>query len=351
MFVASSLFFGGADLVQRLRSDSDPRAAITGFVDERFPLSNDLKELYTDIMDASGRERFGDIYLTSDRLIKLSDSYDEDKLNENVELINDFASHTSVPVWIMLSPTASGVYYDELSPYINVSRQKEAIDNVYLSLDKSIGAIDVYYPIYSARDEYVYYRTSDCWTSFGAYCAYIESVKQLGLEAQTLGSYDQEYAASSYKGELYEQVRSSSVEADRINIFRSKYQSPVESVILSKKQDDPEPREARSVYFKSALKTQNKNDVFLMGDKYERADIYTSNSDLPKLLVIKGSYANTLMPFYTAHYSMITLIDPRQLAENNEKLTDLVTLKDYDQILFMTDISSFAQCSCLDNLR
>ena len=45
------------------------------------------------------------------------------------------------------------------------------IDNIYYDLDSRIDTIDTFFPMYSARNNYVYYRTDRKWTSFGAYFA------------------------------------------------------------------------------------------------------------------------------------------------------------------------------------
>lgn len=348
MFAVSLMFFQHkATFEEESLSHSEMSGAVNGFVKDNFPLSANWKSLYANINVALGKQQFGDIYLVGDRLIKTSKAVDKKRFEKNIDRINDFAGTTSVPVYVMTAPTASGVYSTELPPTAVKNDQRELIDKLYLGLDSSVGTIDAYYPLYSSREEYVYYRTSDMWTSFGAYYAYSEAVKKLGLKAETLSSYDQEYALSSYTGELYDRVMYAGITQDRINIFRSKYQSPVTSVELF---DGENTAEAKSVYFKNALKTDCETDVFLQGDKYLRVTVKTKQEDAPRLLIIKGSYANTLAPFFTPHYSEITLVDPKIIKEQGGKLSDFVDITDYDQILVMFDIRSFCQADYFDTL-
>jgi hypothetical protein len=161
-------------------------------------------------------------------------------------------------------------------------------------------------------------------------------------------NYDLEYASSSFTGELYEKVRYSSIQPDKINLFRSKYQTTVTSTALIEGEQEIN---AKSVYFKSALNTDKKTDIYLQGDKFKKAVVETTVEDAPKLLIIKGSYANTFMPFLTPHYSEITLVDPKQLKESGEKLSDIVDVSDYDQILFLYDVCDFSTADCFDVLN
>lgn len=348
MFAVSLMFFQHkATFEEESLSHSEMSDAVNGFVKDNFPLSANWRSLYANINVTLGKRQFGDVYIVGDRLIKTSETVEEKRFEKNIGRINDFAETTSVPVYVMIAPTASGVYSSELPPTAVKTDQRELIDKLYLGLDNGVGTIDAYYPLYSSRDEYVYYRTSDMWTSFGAYHAYAEAVKKLGFKAVTLQNYDQEYALSSYTGELYDRVMYGGITQDRINIFRSKYQSPVTKVELY---DGENTTEAKSVYFKSALKTDNETDVFLQGDNYLRASVKTNLEDAPKLLIIKGSYANTVAPFFTPHYSEITLADPELIKEKGGKLSDFVNVSDYDQVLVMFDIQSFCQADCFDVL-
>lgn len=322
------------------------KESVSGFVEDNFPMSDNWRTLYANLLVWTGRERFGNVYLADGRLIKLCGDRKADT-DSNVSLINDFAAAADKPVYVMLAPTAEGIYSSGSSQIASRLNQKEQIDDIYLKLDKKIGTIDAYYPLYSARDEYVYYRTEDLWTSFGAYYAYAEAIKQMGFQPMTLSNYDQEYALSSFTGSLYERVMYSGIAPDRINIFRSKYKSSVERVELEK---NKEVKTAKSVYFRSALKTDKATDIYLLGDGYERVSVYTSAEGAPKLLIIKGSFANTLVPFLTPHYSEITLADPKLIKSCGGKLEDKVNIDDYDQILILYDADSFAHEDSFDIL-
>ncbi len=349
MFAVSILFFQGNISFSELKAGADSTIeACTEYVEQNFPMRSNWRTMYTNIMICSGKRRFGDTFFTGNRLVRLNDIHSEDKKIENVAHINELAANIDRPIYMMLVPTAAGVYSADI-PEISDSRdQRESINEAYMQLDKQIISIDAFYPLYSARDEYVYYRTEDQWTSFGAYYAYTESLKALGFSAVTLDNYDQEYADANFKGELYDNLMASVLEPDRINIFRSKYQSPVTKVEMF---GETEKKEAESVYFRSALKSSKKTDIFLFGNRYIKTDVYTKLNDAPKLLIIKGGYANAILPFYTAHYSKITMVDPNKLKRADMKLSEVVDTNDYDQILVIFDIDSFSSAGYFDTLQ
>ena len=225
---------------------------------------------------------------------------------------------------------------------------KKNFDNIYYDLDSRIDTIDTFFPMYSARNNYVYYRTDRKWTSFGAYFAYADGIKELGFEPVVLSNYDQEYTSNSYYGGLYSELCYNSIGADRVNIFRSKYKTTVDSVELYR---EDQVLTSKSVYFRSALKTADKTAIFLQGDNFTKATVKTTAEDAPKLLIIKGSYANTLVPFLTPHYSEITLVDPDKLKEEGKTLSDVADTSAYDQILFMYDCDQFADETNFDLLK
>lgn len=347
MFAAYTLVFS------RLRNGDDIsdkkyiRHNTQCYVSENFPLSSNWRSLRTTVFVMTGKKNFDDIYILNNRLVETAE-HDTDRLEKNIAQLNGFSENTDTPVYVMLAPTAAGVYSAKLPAYAAKTDQREMIDNIYYDLDSKIETIDTFYPMYSARSNYVYYRTDRKWTSFGAYFAYADGIKELGFEPVALSNYDQEYTSDSYYGGLYSELCYNRIGADRVNIFRSKYKTTVDSVEIYR---GDQVLTSNSVYFRSALKTSDKTAIFLQGDNFTKATVKTTVEDAPKLLIIKGSYANTLVPFLTPHYSEITLVDPDKLKEEGKTLSDVADTSGYDQILFMYDCDQFADETNFDLLK
>ncbi|MBR1422119.1 MAG: hypothetical protein IJ571_01575 [Ruminococcus sp.] len=345
MLAVSTLIFGRDSFSEIFSSKGDIRVKTETFINSTFPLDGNWRSLHTMIYGAVTGETINDIFSDEDRLIRVYPRYDKDRAFSNVGLINNFARTTDIPISLVLAPTAAGVYHDSLPDYIENTDQLEIINSLYYKLGKGVGSIDMFYPLYSVKDDYIFYRTSDCWTSLGAYYAYEEMMRQLGAQPFDLSNYDLEYADDSYYGELYHELRYMSCDEDSINLFRPKLDSTVSEVKLYR---DNEEIIARSVYFKSAFAGTNKNDVYLHGDDYTRAEIDTTSESGLRLLLIKGHYANTLVSFLLPHYEHITIVDPDRLKAEGKTLSDVAEPDSYNRILIMYDCVQFSRTDSFD---
>ena len=170
------------------------------------------------------------------------------------------------------------------------------IDNIYYDLDSRIDTIDTFFPMYSARNNYVYYRTDRKWTSFGAYFAYADGIKELGFEPVVFVQLRSRiYLKFLLWGTL--QCNLANLTHRRQTEWTSSVQSirPLWNSVELYRED--QVLTSKSVYFRSALKTADKTAIFLQGDNFTKATVKTTAEDAPKLLIIKGSYANTLCRF------------------------------------------------------
>ena len=105
--------------------------------------------------------------------------------------------------------------------------------------------------------------------------------------------------------------------------------------------DSPEVYD--SMYFRDFLNQKDKYSTFL-GQNVPRIDIDTELSeenDKGSLLIIKDSYAHSLVPFLTKHYSHITMLDLRYI---NSDLANIgVEVNKYGTTLFMYNVITFSQ--------
>ena len=76
-----------------------------------------------------------------------------------------------------------------------------------------------------------------------------------------------------------------------------------------------EEKTADSLYAMEQLLRKDKYAVFLNGN-HARIHIKTANPSGRKLLVVKDSYANSLIPFLIKHFSEIHVIDLRYYDED-----------------------------------
>ncbi|WP_124098015.1 DHHW family protein [Ruminococcus sp. Marseille-P6503] len=347
MFAVSTVFFQSSESEKNISEDRTLKGQIQGCVYSRFPLKSNFKALYSSVLIGTGQNRLGKVYVDNDRLIEVFDRTDSEKIQKSVAAINRFReAHKDASVYAMLVPTASGIYKSQLPSFASAVDQQKLIDDIYYRLDNSILTLDAFNPLFSARDDYIYFRTDSRWTSFGAYAVYRSVISKLGFQPVDLSNYDIEYADRSFYGNLYKKTFYGGVSADTVNIFRNKRGSYVTGTEGYK---DEQKVTSKSVYYDSALQSDDKYGIFLNGDTYKKYTVSTSVSSGPELLIIKGSYANCMVPLLTPHYSSITLVDLGKL--DGEALGDVVDIDGFDQIMFLYDIRQFCAYDKFDLLN
>ena len=99
----------------------------------------------------------------------------------------------------------------------------------------------------------------------------------------------------------------------------------------------------RSLYDTSFLSVKDKYSMFLGGNQ-SLGVVKTPNTDKPKLLIIRDSYADSLVPFLTPHFSEIHLIDLRYYKLS---IADYIQQNGIDQALVLYSVPNFVTDSNL----
>lgn len=320
------------------------------YAEENFPFRNNWQSVYARISKLLGNRMFGDIYLDScnNRLIQVFSEYDSDTANSNIDAINSFFDARSrIPCYIMLVPSASGIYHEDMPESLGAIDEQKLIDEIYYDINEKIIPLDVYNPLYSMRDSYIYFRTDPYWTQMGAYEAYAASASKLGFTAYTVSNYDVDYTHVDYQGSLSRLAGIKTKRDDTINSYRGKYGSYVKSTKLRR---DKQTYAKTSVYNSSGLQNSNKYSYFFGNDNFKCAEIETASENDDSLLIIGTEYANCFVPFLAPHYSHITLIDPEKF-DDDDTLASFTNIDEYSQIMFLYDIVSFCnsqKLSCIN---
>ncbi|MGI5896053.1 MAG: DHHW family protein [Oscillospiraceae bacterium] len=293
----------------------------------------------------AGKKEVNGVFVLGDRLIQKCEDYDRTNVAKNVAAMKEFAENTGIPTSVMLVPTACEIQKDLLDPNAPVLNQKMLIDSVYTRLSDSLSVIDAYTMLYSSKDEYIYYKTDHHWTSLGAYFGYSAASKALGYESIPRSSFNIEHASHSFLGTLYSKVIYDDMGPDTIDYYY--YPSP-KGVEVTTVTVNPGKNEKvyNSLYFREYLEQKDQYSSFL-GSNQPVVNVKTDLAGGKKLLVIKDSYAHSLVPFLTQHYSEITMVDLRYI---NSDLSERVDLASYDQVLFVYNVETFAEDQNLPKL-
>lgn len=289
-----------------------------------------------------GKRESNGVYLGADGYLILSfQSPQEAEVEERIGAIHSF--HQATPglrKYIMLSPTAASLLQDKLPAYAPVGDERAALDDVRQSLLPDIHFVDVYAALEGKREEGIMYRTDHHWTTKGAYYAYRALCEQMGIVPKEEAAFNIEEVTDAFYGSLYSKSGYRHLQPDRIELYLPKEESRI------KVEYAEEGKVTNSLYERDNLDKKDKYAVFLNGN-HALIRITTGHADGKRLLIVKDSYANSLIPFLTEHFAEIDVVDLRYYGES---LTELAADRRYDDMLILYNIRTFVEDLFILNL-
>mgnify|MGYP002995638058 FL=1 len=314
------------------------------FFADRIVMREQWIGLMNDFDRILGKKEIKGIFTEDGRMMQSwrTGDYSVDSVNKNLSAMEKFAEkYPKIKMYFMLAPNAQEIYSDTLPANCGAADQKLFIKSCYESLPNITG-IDVYSGLLAAKNEYIYYRTDHHWTSYGAYIGYKSAASAMNFTAYSEDKFSVEHASNEFRGTLYSKTLDNSITPDTIDIYALANNEPQVKVSVYKSGAKPDSS-YNSLYFREFLDVKDKYSTFL-GQNVPRIDI---ESEIPKeydkgnLLVIKDSYAHSLIPFLTKNYIHITVLDLRYI---NSDLSNIgVNPKDYENVLFMYNVITFSQ--------
>lgn len=295
------------------------------------------------IQKITGKQEINGVYTVGDSLVQAFKGYDEEIVNKSIAAMNGFAKRfPDKQTYLMLAPTAQEFCYNKMPSYAGLASEKAFIEDCYKKTE-NIATIDCRSFLAGNEGDYLFYRTDHHWTSLGAFLAYQSAAKVMGYAAYGYGSFNIETASSDFRGTLYSKTLDDSITPDSIEYY---IMSKNEPKIKLTSVNGGEKLEYDSLYVRDFLEVKDKYSSFT-GSNSPLVEIETDVDNGKSLLVIKDSYAHALVPFLSKHYSKITMVDMRYI---HVDLNQLINMKEYQQVLFMFNVISFAEEESLSTL-
>ena len=250
---------------------------------------------------------------------------------KNLAAVQSLSQRYPGKVNFMLVPSASVIYPEDLPAGAPQIDEEAILASVRDSGTDYGNFIDVTSALREHKEEYLYYRTDHHWTTLGAYYAYEAFCKELGLTPFDRSAHTAETAENFY-GTHYSKARTWNAEPDTITWYDLQNKLTIWNVTGP---GQPAEGTETGLYDTEKLKVYDKYAMFLHGNNgLSRVE----GDGTGKILVIKDSYANSFVPFLTANYAAIDVVDFRNY---NYGLDQLIAANDYDAILVLYSYSSF----------
>ena len=264
----------------------------------------------------------------------------KERLDRTLTAMTDFAArHSDLPQYALIAPNAVNILSDKLPALAAATDQNPYLDTTKDILEKAgVTFVDVRDTLSLHKNDGIYYHTDHHWTTQGAYFAYLTLAKSLGIDSSQI-SYDKLPVSMSFQGTLSAKSGFRASEKEEMDVFL-----PREEVPSSVVNYVDEQKKTASFYETSQLETRDKYAMFFNGN-HGKVIISTPVEENRTLLVIKDSYANSLVPFLAPYYRKIVLVDPRYFYDD---LEELIQVEEIQEVLYLYNANTFYSDTSLE---
>ena len=258
---------------------------------------------------------------------------EEKLLQKNTTLVQQFIEKFPGQVTFLLAPSSSVINAEELPANTPMLDENARLDTIFSAVSEA-DSLDLRDSFTAAKDDIqLYYDTDHHWTSYGAYLAYQQFCQMRGLTPMevTESAYT---TVPGFYGTTYSKALYWKSKPDTI-AYRD---LPNAMTVLTE-------NFTATMYDKSKLETGDKYAMFLYGNNgYSTIEGDGEGS----ILVVKDSYANSFIPYLTANYARIGVIDPRGFGLS---VADFAQQEGYDEVLLLFNFQSFKESTFLSCLN
>lgn len=289
----------------------------------------------------SGKQENNGVYFgKEDTLLNRVETPSQSTLETDAGYVSQLVDNVDVPVYFGLIPTSTAIWSDRLPKGAPTADQKAIIDTLYNAVQTH--TVDLYSALEAHKDEDIYYRTDHHWTSLGAYYGYTGLATALGYTPVPLNDYTETVRSTEFYGTVFSSSGVRWVRPDTISTYVPDDGITVASHTYDNKGNPVE--EPRQLYDTSFLSVKDKYSMFLGGNQPLGVVKNANNPDGPRLLIIRDSYADSLVPFLTPHFSEIHLLDLRYYKLS---IADYIAQNGIDQALVLYSVPNFVTDSNL----
>lgn len=266
---------------------------------------------------------------------------EEKLLQKNTTLVQQFIEKFPGQVTFLLAPSSSVINAEELPANTPMLDENARLDGIFSTVSEA-DSLDLRDSFTAAKgDVQLYYDTDHHWTSYGAYLAYQQFCQLRGLTPMEVTESDYtivpDFYGTTYSKALYWKSKPDSIAyLDLPNAMTVWNVSPTFELTENF---------TATMYDKSKLEQGDKYAMFLYGNNgYSTIEGDGEGS----ILVVKDSYANSFIPYLTANYARIGVIDPRGFGLS---VADFAQQEGYDEVLLLFNFQSFKESTFLSCLN
>ncbi len=327
----------------------EAQQALTEAAADQFPMRDAWMKLSMGCKYLLCKREANGIYVGADGQLfekKLDSDLSMDNYRTNLQYVTAMAQTTDADVSVMLIPSAATILSDKL-PTRAVSYDATPYEEQGMLLCEadSVRWIQTKEALTRAAHDgaKVYFSTDHHWTTYGAYAGANTYLEASHRQTQALSAYDVQTASEGFYGTLYSRIAGMpQIKAEKLELPQNLPEellietdgAPADAVRADGTHAMPE---LTGIYDLEKLDTKDKYAVYF-GGNYGRLTIRDPKAEgAGKLLIIKDSYVNSMVPYLCGDYEQITMLDLRYY---NASVPELLT-EGWDEILVCYEMSNF----------
>lgn len=315
---------------EKLKS-GDFTGGVESYMSDQVFLKDQLVSLKTDCERAVLKTYQNGVYFGKDGYYLQQYTENSLQIDKNIGYINDWAKkvQNNIPIDFILVPNAVSVLKDYLPQFAVNDKQTDSLKHIENILSDRIWLLNAYEPLKIKADkgEQVFYKTDHHWTDAGANAVF-EAYLSAKNESESDISFDNSINRKDFYGTLYSKAPSAFAKLDTMIL-------PDHSGAVHHVEYVKEGKTADSLIDESFLDKKDKYAAFL-GGNFARINIKSDNSAVnEKVLILKDSYANAMMPYLANQYSDLIVVDMRYYHFEEQTVSELVKNEDIDRVIMI----------------
>ena len=306
------------------------------YLRDQFPGRDHWVSFQTDMELFMGKNEIHNVYIGKNHYLLehyTKKEFDPQQISKNLQALEKFVGKAkqNADVHVMMVPTKSWVLREKLPAFAPHYKEQKFYDALQQKLEKEDVLISVEPVLDAHKEEEIYYRTDHHWTTLGAWYAYEQYTKAVGGDLQRAqGKKEFRCISKDFYGTTYAKINYAR-QADKIEIYE-----PADKLRVVYNMGE---KKTKTLYDFSFLKTADQYSVFTGGNQAV-LEITGGIKNGKTLLLIKDSFANSILPFLAEDYEKLVVVDLRQLNVSGDRLLEMFSPTD---ILILYNSAQFAQ--------
>lgn len=306
------------------------------YLRDQFPGRDHWVSFQTDMELFMGKNEIHNVYIGKNHYLLehyTEKEFDPQQISKNLQALEKFVGKAkqNADVHVMMVPTKSWVLREKLPAFAPHYKEQKFYDALQQKLEKEDVLISVEPVLDAHKEEEIYYRTDHHWTTLGAWYAYEQYTKAVGGDLQRAqGKKKFRCISKNFYGTTYAKINYAR-QADKIEIYE-----PADKLRVVYNMGE---KKTKTLYDVSFLKTADQYSVFTGGNQAV-LEITGGIKNGKTLLLIKDSFANSILPFLAEDYEKLVVVDLRQLNVSGDRLLEMFSPTD---ILILYNSAQFAQ--------